>query len=108
MTIQFFSVDKSTSSRKRVSEWDRSFGVHSVSGDILIPAVFIDDEQIVMMSAMYDGGVLMQHYMNHLYVSIDWLISEYPKSSSKLTTIKSQIQSLLISERVFKLQLEDS
>jgi hypothetical protein len=108
MTIQFFSADKPSSSRNRVPKWKRSFGVHSVSGDILIPAVFIDDEQIVMMSAMYDGGVLMTHYLNHLYVSIDWLISEYPKSSSKLTTMKSQIQSLLISERVFKLQLEGS
>lgn len=77
---------------KKMPRWQRSAGLGD-DGTVYAPAAMAGNEQAIMLCAGYDGVALVS-YLNHVFVSTDWLSKEYPHLEGLCESIARKVKKI--------------
>lgn len=77
--------------------WQRSAGLGD-DGTVYAPAVIGGEEQTMMLCAAYNG-VTVVNYLNHLFVSTNWLAKEFPHLQEVCEAIVRKVNKIAAAER---------
>ncbi|MFJ7792905.1 hypothetical protein [Pseudomonas sp. NPDC096950] len=89
---------------KKMPRWQRSAGLGD-DGTVYAPAAMGGNEQAVMLCAGYDGITLVS-YLNHVFVSTDWLAKEYPQLEGLCEAIVKKVNK--IADSAANAEIEDA
>jgi hypothetical protein len=92
--ILWLTVDQNPSA-KRAPKYKRTFG--SVDGRVSFVPAWVsgyDDSLAVIMCASFDGARIASH-KGKLYFDAEWMLSEYPKSSSAIRNAQDSLNEFI-------------
>lgn len=85
--IKWYEVDNSLNTK--IPLWALSFGI-SDDGIVFIPAAIGGNEQEVYLCTLFDATPSCCH-LEHYFVPLTWLSSNYPKSKPMCDSIQQSI-----------------
>ncbi len=77
---------------KKIPKWKRSVGLSNESV-VFVPAAIAGNENNVYLCAAYDASQTVR-YLNHIYVSADWLAIEFPNTKAVCETISIKVREI--------------
>lgn len=79
---------------QKVPKWKRSAALAD-DGTIFVPAIIAGDEQIVFLTASWDGVSVITDEDGHVFVPSNWVLREYPGTEEICSVIESRVREAL-------------